>query len=997
MTTTRALHEQTVNGLIAEWLDYQGTWTAEPEPVNAYQVSSKRPDILITEDGRRSVVVEVEWDAPAVGDAKDKLGLKLQTSNDKFTEIIAVGVDEEYRGDSILRVREALADNVPMMTVQFVSMIDPDNHEDGKAVEEDNIRVWPSTPLRATPADLMAYCEYAQFPKSLIEEQNEEIASTIIAAGETLLSGFRLLGEDVDGYIEVAEADGDNENSEDAEGTDESGETKEGLEVLMKAVGSKHPRMATRNACAIWMICIDLQNDLAQHSDTFKENGLKNANNLGTLTRSALLDQWNIIKGINYLPVVELAIPSLEAIPVGLGQLTEVLEDLSELTAKLNGLNAKHIYNFAGEIWQRLVEDREERAAHYTKPEAAEFLAHLAATRFGGLTREEIGSLNIMDAACGTGTLLGAGERALRRLYRNKGGGDMDELHQNRMQEHIVGIDINAIAGTLTAKRLTDLNVEQVYEGAKIAVSTHEAGSLLLLDPMATGISQVVGYRDVMQKADGNGNIGLFHVGIEEAGVDWSLMNPPYARARKGRKQASTGLRPLRTKARNKGYAMSNGQAGLASDFGNVSMMRLAPNGVYSHVLPMTAAYAGSWGEWRAGMETHFDDIVAITNTGENLNTSFSAETGMAEMLVVATKRKGERKARKWRQPQILCVGVHSSPVSLSEGYALANEIASIPGDRLSGRTPNSIYARISTSSKGFPWFGVGLLNPETSAVESKLIEGEAYYPPKLTSTPLALPMATLSDLCGIGPTHDLIGHPEGGDGRGAFMWTPKAAVNGVHTHKAMWSVDAKTQIQMEADYTHVGEVVDQSQAQEMIEHLSQWFISRQPRFTSQALIAVNTSDPIHGGRGWNGLQNLTDSAGVCVALFYNSIFGAMVMRAYGQTPQSGGRASVQIKAMSGLPCPDFSASTSEAQFARTKASWAFTELSSVDLEPLAYCFRDKNRHRIDTAVAEMLGLPPGEETEEMLAYYRWLFASEPNVHANQGAIEKAREAFAKK
>ena len=70
------------------------------------------------------------------------------------------------------------------------------------------------------------------------------------------------------------------------------------------------------------------------------------------------------------------------------------------------------MYNFAGELWQRLVTDREERAAHYTKPEVAELLATLAAQRFDDRSVDEIATLNLMDAASGTGTLIGAGERA---------------------------------------------------------------------------------------------------------------------------------------------------------------------------------------------------------------------------------------------------------------------------------------------------------------------------------------------------------------------------------------------------------------------------------------------------------------------------------------------------------------------------------------------------------------------------------------------------------
>ena len=46
------------------------------------------------------------------------------------------------------------------------------------------------------------------------------------------------------------------------------------------------------------------------------------------------------------------------------------------------------------------------------------------------------------------------------------------------------------------------------------------------------------------------------------------------------------------------------------------------------------------------------------------------------------------------------------------------------------------------------------------------------------------------------------------------------------------------------------------------------------------------------------------------------------------------------------------------------------------------------NQHRIDTTVAEMLGLNPQDEAvKEMLAYYRLPFASEPNLNGRQKKI----------
>ena len=701
MTTNARLHEQTANIAIGAWLDKRADWDCQPEPVDAIQGSFARPDILIRHGDRMPVIVEVEFGLPALSDAKSRLGKNLNSDPRKFTEVIALGLDDEFRNKRAEDITSALNANDQIFTVQFVSG------------SPENARVWPDSPLPANAADLVAYCEYAQVPQSVIEAKSDEIANSVKSAGRMLYDGLSLLS-----------------------GGDSA------LKNLAKELGSEQPESATQTACAIWLVSLDLQNDLATYSDLFKERGLQYSGDLGTLTQRKLLDQWEIIKSVNYLPVVELAIPSLRAIPARLSNLTQILTTLSDLTDELNGLHAKHIYNFAGELWQKLVEDREERAAHYTKPEIAELLAGLSATRFAGRSADALAALDLMDAACGTGTLVGAGERALRRLYKLAGGADA-ELHSKRMENHIVAIDINGIAGTLTAKRLTDIDVEQTYTSSKIAVTNHPAGSLSLLDPDQTGVSEVLGYRDVVQTEDDEGNLGLFHVGKEDAGVDWVLMNPPYARPRKGRAQPTKNV--PRAKAKRAGYAMSNGQGRtrhrLRQPIHHSAERQWSIRARTAHCPPPTSAH-GKIGA--AGMETHYDNIIAIANTGDDLHTSMSADTGMNEMLVVATKRDVPLDQRDWRAPKILCVNIYSAPSALSEGYALAKEIAAVPANSEHGRSVNLSYARIASPSEGFPWFGVGNTNIEVGAIVHGLLNGRAYDPASLSAVPLSLPMGTL-------------------------------------------------------------------------------------------------------------------------------------------------------------------------------------------------------------------------------------------------------------
>ena len=61
--------------------------------------------------------------------------------------------------------------------------------------------------------------------------------------------------------------------------------------------------------------------------------------------------------------------------------------------------------------------------------------------------------------------------------------------------------------------------------------------------------------------------------------------------------------------------------------------------------------------------------------------------------------------------------------------------------------------------------------------------------------------------------------------------------------------------------------------------------------------------------------------------------------------------------------------------------------------EPFPYRFRDKNRRKIDNAVAETLGLDPGDpDIQAPLARCRMSFAKEPNVN---GRRKKALSALA--
>ncbi len=962
MTTPTAygrMQEEAANLTIAKWLNSaKPEWTTTGERRGLIEgESQQRPDIIIRQGDRMPVIIECEWGKPAVGDARKRLGKILVGETRKFSEAIAVGIDKQCEKEGEDQLHRRLEGNEGIFTIQLISQVG------------ESVKVWPEQPLPATPADLIAYSEYAQVPQAMIDEKSAEIARRVKSAGIRLLDDINLMTKL---------------------------RTDPTLEALKNATGAGNDEQATQTTCAIWLIAIDLQNDLARNSEDLQARGLKTTSELksetisGAILPEKILEQWRIIESVDYLPVIELAIKSLEAGEMG-NNISDVLGSLNGLSNEMNALYAKHIYNFAGELWQRLVSDREERAAHYTKPEIAELLATLSAQRFRDWSTDEIAKIDLMDAACGTGTLIGAGERALRRLYALKGGNDLN-LHRNRMQEHIIALDVNGIAGTLTAKRLTDMNVEQDYAKSKIAIVTHEAGSLSLLDPKITGITDYLGYGGVAATPGLNSELGLFH--IAHGSINWSLMNPPYSRPRKGRKQATTGLTKLRQAAAKIGYKMSHGQAGLASDFGNMSNMRMAHGGTFAHVLPLTAARAESWQNWRAQMEKDFENIVAIANVGTDLE-SMSADTAMNEMLVVATKR--QNRPRNWQPASILCINLNTAPTNLSQGYAMAQEIASIPAKAAQGLLTHGNYSRIQQNEAGFPWGALGNSNNELTTVGTEILNGNAYDPLTLTIHPLIVPITSIDDIAGVGPTHHSIGYPKGGDPIGAFEWIPLKELATTPAQQSMWESDARTQTSITMQATHGGQVKNDAIAKRVTPRRSHWFIKRDLRWTSQATAIGKTPNLAHGGPTWNALQINNDEAAKATALFYNSTLGAILRNAYANSTQAG-RARVHINAIAGLPCPAFNAETPGAERARQIATSNFERLSNLKLQPFAYCFRDTNRHEIDLVVAKMLGLDPDDQAvQDMLEHYRLLFASEPNVNGRQKSIVKALDAYKSK
>ena len=293
-------------------------------------------------------------------------------------------------------------------------------------------------------------------------------------------------------------------------------------------------------------------------------------------------------------------------------------------------------------------------------------------------------------------------------------------------------------------------------------------------------------------------------------------------------------------------------------------------------------------------------------------------------------------------------------------------------------------------SGPGFPWFAVGIKEDALSEATVELMAGGLYYPSERKRWPFDLPMTTLSQVAAIGPTHDRIGHPRGGDGRGAFTFD-RVATAEVSVYPSLWAADSKVQKRILTVPTHSGRPATRNEIelQQMLAQKSDLLISTNLRMTSQALSAAQTDSPVMGGNAWTTLQCDDASVKSALAIWLNSTLSMMIQTAYCQTTQPG-RALMKIGALGGFPVPDFAARGKAGQQARRVARQRIGELQGLELQPISYAFRDDNRHRIDEAALEMVGLGGNAEAGRAVEFLRRLWCREPAVHGGNKTLLRA-------
>ena len=953
--------EVTFNGHFAEalrgkhplWRDHLGV-----EQTGVFPDDPRlRPDILVRAPNAQPVVVETEY-APAAtveGDARARLGKQPLASAEPIEQAIAVRVPDSFRrGQADLAERIAAAD-----FDYCVFSGDPSAP-----------RRWPETGWLTGGIDHIARCiEHAMVSQRLVDKGMSILENGVRIATIAIRDAVTL------GFPDVERNFG---------------------RILNQRGGEQTNRMAMTI----------IANALTFHAMITGTHDVPPITQLRTTTRSSfqmeLLLAWrHILDEINYWPIFKVASDLLATVRSDTAR--RILAVLADAAEQLAHIGATTRHDLAGRMFQNLIVDRKFLATFYTRPTSATLLAELATARLDADWSDLAAypDLVIADLSCGTGTLLSAAYHAILGRYRHAGGDDGD-IHRRMIERSIVAADIMPAAAHLCASQLSSVHPSEIFDNTRVYTMPYgigageerdrgvAVGSLDLIVAAQTRSLFATGQR---RASGARGDVDIQDVELPHESVDLVIMNPPFTRPTNHEVAevpvpSFAGFRTTEDEQRAMSDRLADirrelespaghGNAGLASNFIDLAHAKAKPGGVVALVLPIAAIQGGSWQAARNLLAARYTDIAVVTIAASgNLDRAFSADTGMAEALIVATKRRDRNGPPAGTA---LFVNLHRRPATLLEAAEVAKLVAHLPETPATGRLraggqPLGSYIRAPLNEGGC----AALRESALADTMMALRRGELRMPRYAERH--SIPVTPLGRLGERGLLHRDIGNRNDGKPpfRGPFKIVP---VQGVPSYPILWGHDAERERRMIVEPDSEGEVRPDGEGRAV----AAWRTATQLHFTldfrlnSQSLAACLTPERALGGRAWPNFRLRDERWDEVVALWANSTPGLMSFWWAGSRQQQG-RAVLTI---SGLPTLMVLDPRALPEAKLDQAATIFERFRSVALMPANEAYRDDTRQALDRAVlVELLGLP--DDVLEAFANLRLQWCNEPSVHGGK-------------
>lgn len=961
--------ENQLNGRIATLLgNLDRRWTVRGENTGAFEGTTATPDILITQESAPPVVIENEY-LPAYtveSEAAGRLGSGLD-----FSVVGAVG---EVKAVIALRSPTDLHDCANLNQVdrmlrggirlEYALLSGSDNA---------NYTRFPEAGFIAgNLRDLAAFVDQASVPLDAVERGADILERGINEAAGYLHQAARL-----------REATGP---------------------AIEEHLKQEYGFQTVRMAAAIMINALVYHENLAGQHDVRSLGQL--ASDVAGVSRSNVLAEWRKILQVNYWSIFRIASDLLVNINPPYPA-TQAVRSMAATATNLIDLQATYSSDIVGIVFQKLIADRKFLATFYTKPESATLLAHLAIPDNGQWgDPERVKDFRIADYACGTGTLLHTAYRRVNRLHR-LAGGDPAQLHGYMMENSLTGCDVLPSAVHLTASMLSSSHPLQGYEGTRTVVTEYgqtddggvSIGSLDLLNGRTAIRALIPVTRGTT--VTGTGEVpAQLNVDMPVASQDLVIMNPPFTRPGsdwEGDQRSSDYVRQFRGLSNDldtqrkmsdtaKRYAQgtcAHGYAGLASYFVALADKMVSDDGTLALVLPLTAMQGTSWTKFRDLISQNYGDVTVVTiAAGGQDDRSFSADTGMAEALLVCRKSDDAVRGRG------RFIALEQRPGNEMEASEIARAANTLIREaalrRLEGGPYGGSPLIIGTSEMGEvisapidagSWSVAGIIDCSAAQTAFQVAQGRTWLP---TMKPLEspdIPISVIGNICQVG-LHDA--NIVGRGGQTAFT---RGQPSNSATYPMLWGHGANRERNLIVPPDSQGRVQQgrEERAEVIWDTRSHAHHNRDFQFNANPLAAAFTEQQTIGGRAWPSVKFESRSHEVAYTLWGNTTFG-LLLYWWHSSRQQAGRGIMPISAIRTMPTLDITRLTAE-QLAIAEV--IFADMRDAEFLPANEAYRDDSRQELDRRVlTEMLCLP--ESILEPLELLRLKWCAEPSVHGGK-------------
>ena len=923
----------------------------------------RHSDVLIAAPGRSPVVVEAEYEpaAEVERDASERLGLRVQGQPRTVEAAIAVRYPQVVEG--AYDVRQVLSE----VRLSYYVL-----HQDSTRFPESG---W----LEGSATDLADLARLVSVPHKAVEQAAYTLSQGIGQAA-TRLEEMATLRPNV-------------------------------TPVIARLLGMSDVPQTRRMACAIIANAMVFHQRIAGMHQEVRTLRLVCGPNVAN-PQSEALAAWEDILKINYWPIFAIAKDILEQLPGDVA--TSVLRELLETAQEVEATGVDNAHDLTGRIFQRLIADRKYLATFYTLPASAALLARLAVAKMDSVDwsdAEAISRLRIEDFACGTGALLSAVYEQVAS-HHERAGGDSTSLHPVMMEEVLYGCDVMPSAIHITGSTLSGMRPNVGFNQSRLYTmpygkqkdSTVKIGSLELLQASTALTLFNTSDPALRTGSAGEETAAQINVDIPDANFDLVIMNPPFTRATNHEGAHADITNPAfaafdatpadQTEMGDRINQLGkdscyHGNAGIASAFAALAHKKLKAGGVLALVLPLSAAAGLSWQGFRGTLAKNYTDLTVLSIAAtDNDHLSFSADTGMAECLVIARKLKQaetttgrghfvslRRRAQGFAHAGSLAMNVSNPERTRRVEDGPYGGTALMIGDELAGESMT-----VPVQTDGASWGAVRLTDLSLAQTAFALAQSELWLPGSHSA--LDVKVAPLYKTAKLGLVDRDITGPRP---RGPFE---KIAPTPTATYPSLWNHDAKNETRMACQPDSQLRVRSGMEEKAAVAWAtaSRAHVNRDFRFNSQPLTAAFTERESMGGRGWPNVRFPDSRFDYAFTLWSNSTLG-LLLYWWHSNRQHSGRGTTTIRNVESLPVLDLRA-LSEEQLRTSEA--IFKELKDMELKPAYIADADPNRALLDRRVVyELLGFE--EETYVAVRRLAAKWCAEPSVHGGKARPKSAK------